>query len=507
MKIWSMCLDECNMPEGTILAIITPIYKGSGKSEPANYRPIALTNNLMKIFERVLRKAILKHLELNTLLNTTQHGFTKGRSTISQLLTYYDSILTMLEEKGDTKVDVIYLDFAKAFDKVDHTILLAKLTKLGIRGKLLNWLKLFLTNRKQRVKVNGHLSSAQPVKSGVPQGSVLGPLLFLIMMLDIDTSISKAQIGSFADDTKVWHIVRTINDQIEMQNELQVLYQWANNNNLTYNQQKFEHLAYGESNIITEYTNAKDSVINQKPTVKDLGILFSTSAKFESHIKNLVSEAQRLSGYILRTFTTREKDAMITLLKSLLISKMEYACIVWSPVECYLIKLIESVQRRFTSRITQFNVYNEDLGFPVCVVDYWSRLKELKIFSLERRRERYMIIYIYKIIIGLCPNPGFEKIPMNRRTTIQPKFNNKADSWIRNIRHGSFFTRGPMLFNSLPSYLRDITIPGTPTKQHIEDFKNKLDAYLWHIPDQPTTEGLSRAAESNSLIHQSTYYT
>ena len=143
MKIWRMCLDECNMPEGTILAILPPIYKGSGKSEPANYRPIALTNHLMKIFERVLRKAILTHLELNTLLNTTQHGFTKGRSTISQLLTYYDSILTMLEEKGDIKVDVIYLDFAKAFDKVDHTVLLAKLTQLGIRGKLLNWLNCF----------------------------------------------------------------------------------------------------------------------------------------------------------------------------------------------------------------------------------------------------------------------------------------------------------------------------------------------------------------------------
>ena len=164
------------------------------------------------------------------------------------------------------------------------------------------------------------------------------------------------------------------------------------------------------------------------------------------------------------------------------------------------------MQRRFTSRIRQFNKHNEELGMPICNVDYWTRLKELKIFSLERRRERYMIIYIYKIIIGLCPNPGFERIPLNRRTTIQAKLNNKAEPWVQRMRHGSFFSRGPMLFNTLPAQLRDITIPDTPIKQNVMDFKKKLDDYLWHIPDQPATEGLVKAAESNSLIHQSRYY-
>jgi hypothetical protein len=326
------------------------------------------------------------------------------------------------------------------------------------------------------------------------------------MILDIDANINKAQIGSFADDTKVWHIVKTVNGQIEMQNELHTLYKWAEDNNLMYNEKKFEHLVYGRSCLVTNYKNNKDAIINQKDTVKDLGIHFSTSVKFKDHITKIVSEAQRLSGYILRTFKTREKDLMVTLLKSLIISKLEYACVVWSPVESQLIKLIECVQRRFTSRIVQFNKYNEELGMPICDVDYWTRLKKLKIFSLERRRERYMIIYIYKIIIGLCPNPGFEKIPLNRRTTIQAKVNNKAELWVQNIRHASFFNRGPMIFNTLPCQLREIIIPNTPTKQHVMDFKEKLDDYLWHIPDQPATEGLVKAAESNSLIHQTRYY-
>ena len=136
--IWRICLDEGVMPEGTILSIITPIYKGDGKGESANYRPVALTNHLTKVFERVVRRHIVQHLEENALLNMTQHGFTNGRSTITQLLVYYDTVLSMLEEKGDKRVDVIYLDFSKAFDKVDHHILLKKTEKLGIGGKLLN---------------------------------------------------------------------------------------------------------------------------------------------------------------------------------------------------------------------------------------------------------------------------------------------------------------------------------------------------------------------------------
>ena len=126
--IWRLCLDDGVMPEETLLSIITPIYKGEGKGESANYRPVALTNHLTKVFERVVRCQIITHLEENLLLNITQHGFTQGRSTITQLLSYYDTVLTMLEERQDKSVDVIYLDFSKAFDKVDHRILLKKMS-------------------------------------------------------------------------------------------------------------------------------------------------------------------------------------------------------------------------------------------------------------------------------------------------------------------------------------------------------------------------------------------
>ena len=188
--MWRASLDTGLMPEGRSKSIITPIFKGGNKSEAKDYRPVSLTNHTTKIFERVLRKALIKHMESNNVLNNTQHGFRSGRSCISQLLSYYDSVLSLLDQGH--AVDAIYLDFAKAFDKVDHTILLKKLSSVNVGGKIWSWIKEFLTNREQRVKVEGFTSAPRRVISGVPQGSVLGPLLFLVMIMDIDKETFEA---------------------------------------------------------------------------------------------------------------------------------------------------------------------------------------------------------------------------------------------------------------------------------------------------------------------------
>ena len=158
-------------PDNPILAIITPIHKGGPMSNPGNYRPIALTNHLItKLFERLLRNALVPYLERNNLMNESQHGFRTGRSTTTQLLNYYDSIITLIEEGNH--VDAIYLDFSKAFDKVDHNILLCKIKILGIGGKIYSWIECFLKHRQQAVRVQGILSDREWVLSGVPQGSV-----------------------------------------------------------------------------------------------------------------------------------------------------------------------------------------------------------------------------------------------------------------------------------------------------------------------------------------------
>ena len=167
--------------------------------EPANYRPVALTSHIIKLFEKIVRKYIVAYMEENDLFNPTQHGFRAGRSCLSQLIAHFDYISQQLE-KGHN-VDVVYLDFAKAFDKVDFLITMEKLKKLGIAGKIGRWIHAFLTNRTQSVILEGKRSDPVSVKSGVPQGSVLGPLLFLVLIGDIDQGVVSAFVSSFAEET------------------------------------------------------------------------------------------------------------------------------------------------------------------------------------------------------------------------------------------------------------------------------------------------------------------
>ena len=225
------------------------------------------------MFEKVVRNSIVHHLEEKNLFNENQHGFRKGRSCLSELLAHYDEILTSLE--NNNCVDTVYLDFAKAFDKVDFVILLEKLKKLGIGGKLGRWIYSFLNGRYQRVLVNGCPSKPTEVKSGVPQGSVLGPVLFLIMIYDIDHQITASSVRSFADDTRITKTVNDVHNATELQRDLNKVYDWAEQNNMKFNCSKFELLRYHQkTNPIqdcTSYLSNDGSVIKESKSVIDLG--------------------------------------------------------------------------------------------------------------------------------------------------------------------------------------------------------------------------------------------
>ena len=181
-------MDISIVPTSYKLCDIVPLHKKDSKSIPANYRPVSLTSHVAKVFERVLRKKMVKHLETNDLLCNNQQGFRSGRSCLTQLLHHFDDVFEALMNNQD--FDSIYLDYAKAFDKVDHKILLEKLKLYGIHTTLINWIDNFLSVRMHGVIVNGHLSFLALIISGVPQGTVLGPILFLILINDIDLCIA-----------------------------------------------------------------------------------------------------------------------------------------------------------------------------------------------------------------------------------------------------------------------------------------------------------------------------
>ena len=319
--IWKESFKIGQIPKILIKSLIAPIHKGGSKAIPKQYRPVALTSHLIKVFEKVIKKKLVAYLEENQLFKSGQHGFRAGRSCLSQLLSHFEKVIDIIGNGNNA--DVIYLDFSKAFDKVDlNNILLSKMSKLGVRGRLHRWIKMFLTDREQTVSVEGFLSEFVKVLSGIPQGSVLGPTLFLIMMIDIDENVEDASVNSFADDTRVLQAIRSICDMLGLQKDVETIYTWADKNNLKFNDTKFELVQYGTNNDLKnsyQYETSEHSVIVPSGCVRDLGVLMSDDCTFDKHIDMVIDGAKKRASWALRTFKCRSPTAMLTLWKSLIL--------------------------------------------------------------------------------------------------------------------------------------------------------------------------------------------
>ena len=479
--LWRKSLDKSSIPTEYLQQTIVPIYKKGDRSLASNYRPVSLTSHIIKVFERVMRQKLVNHIEENHLLVNQQHGFRQKRNCLTQLLHHVEEIIQALE--NDTNADVIYLDFSKAFDKVDHKVLLHKLSKMGIRGKLLSWISSFLSNRQQRVIIKGSKSRPTLVISGVPQGTVLGPLLFIIYINDITEVVKNSSIKIFADDSKLQHNISTSEDREKLQADLVAVIDWAKANNMELNESKFELIHYGYNDSLKDvYTLPSGINITPSSTVRDLGILMDNKLNFADHYQKMIKEAKKYAGWILRTFTNRSKHVILLLYGSFVRSRLEYSCPLWLPHTKKTIMQIESVQRTITAKIQQVSHLN-----------YWDRLQKLKLYSLQRRRERYCIIHVWKILKDLAPNDirmTFQYNPRLGPRAELPKLNAKRQH-VNTLRDQSFSCMGPRLFNLLPKDLKNL--------DSLPLFKSSLDTFLKSFPDTPPTPGYV-AANGNSVI-------
>ena len=491
--LWNKSMEVGEIPRLYKKGNISPIYKGGNRTLPKNYRPVTLTSHIIKLFEKVIVKKMANFMDENALYNNQQHGFRSRHSCLSQLIDHFQQIIVALNEGKD--VDVIYLDFAKAFDKVDHNILLRKLFNMGIRGRLYNWIKSFLLDRKQMVNIEGSKSQEFDVASGVPQGSVLGPLLFIIHISDINALLQSTTVRSFADDTRLVKNIENVNDCQGLQEDLEKIFDWAERNNMTFNSGKFELMRYTQQTdpVEFEYKTKDGCNINRTRGTKDLGVFMSDDGKFHEQIMKSSLCGKKKAGWICRVFNTRNEREMLILYKALVLPLLEYCCPLWCPTNqnVGLIRALENVQRSFTRRI-----------WGMTELNYWDRLKKLKLYSLERRRERYCIIYVWKILHNMAPNFTCDKVQEytdDRRGLLcrVPSLIRRATQRLKTIRDGTFGIQGPKLFNCLPRELR--ARGDTEDPELLEKFKRKLDKFLATIPDEPRLPSYPSAQRSNSI--------
>ena len=395
--LYNLILSEGKVPDIWKQAIVTPIFKKGLKSNPCDYRPISLTSVICRILEIILHSHIYSHLISNNILSSVQHGFLPKRSSQSQQLVLLNDLIQPFDNKMTT--DIIYLDFSKAFDSVSHSKLLHILYHYKINKETLDWITDYLTQRSQKTVVDGHFSEHCTVGSGVPQGSVLGPLLFLLYVEDLLQRLSNIKgikVYAYADDVKI--AGQTPQD---IQDAIKIVENWAQNWKLKINPTKSEHIRLSLPSCTSSNPSNKYCVnkieIPQTDTVKDLGIIFSSDLKFTSHISKIYSKSISLAYITLRTFKNSNPNFFVNLYKTYIRPITEYNCITWTPFLVSEVKKIESVQKTFTRKL--FKKLN------IRYHSYYHRLEQLGLDTLETRRIKLDLIYTYKIIHNLINIP------------------------------------------------------------------------------------------------------
>ena len=438
------------MPLEWKTANVVPLHKKGCKTSACNYRPVSLTCILCKLYENIIREHIIKHVRDS--ITKKQHGFMPGRSCFSNLIETLDIVSDMLA-KGDD-VDIFYLDFQKAFDTVPHYRLYLKLSNFGIQGKILNSIFDFLSNRTYKVIVGDSKSGSFNVTSGVPQGSVLGPLLFLLYINDIPENI-KNNVFLFADDLKM---ISNAKEKQKNQNDLDSLVSWQNKWLLKFNTKdnKCKVMHIGKNNPQNQY-NLEGVILPPVESEKDLGVLFTSNLDFHDYINSCINKANSCIAWVTRSLISRNSEVMLKIYKSMIRPHIEYCVQLWSPLPSHgnwgVILALENVQRKFTRMI-------DNIG----LLPYKERLEALGLTTLLERRARGDLIETFKILNNFS-DYGSDLFKISRsgvNLLSKPGDQHK-------FRYSFFSRRIINYWNRLPVNVKDST--------SVENLKNNLSKF------------------------------
>ncbi|CAI2737970.1 unnamed protein product, partial [Dicrocoelium dendriticum] len=384
-QVFRQSLEVGCLPTGWKAGTVLPKYKGGNKQDPANYRPICLTSVVCKNMERIVKCALQLHCEHLNLITPAQHGFRRARSCITNLLIARETWAEAIDTRK--RVDVIFIDFSKAFDKVPHVRLLHKLQGIGITGNLLSWIADFLRGRTMRVQVNQTLSAPVPMTSGIPQGSVLGPELFKLYINDLPTAL-QTDCLIYADDLKLWSTVSSIEDVDRLQGALDQLHEWSIKWELPVNRDKCAVLPMGGTEPYGAY-HIGGFLLRNTTHERDLGVIVTSDLRTTQDTLKKVATGRRLVGALRRSFARMTPEIFRPLFTSYVRPVLEYGLPASYPLSKFESAVLEKVQRRASKAVLGLR----DLPYPI-------RLQKLNLFSLELRRRRGDLIYTRRILRG-----------------------------------------------------------------------------------------------------------
>ena len=436
-----------------------PVFKKNDPLKVENYRPISLLCIFSKIFEKCVYKYLHNFVISNNLITPHQSGFTKGDSTVNQLLYLSDEIARALDDGKEIRS--VFFDISKAFDRVWHGGLLHKIQNFGIKGKLFDWIKSYLSDRSQKVILNGKSSNIIKTNAGVPQGSILGPFFFLIFINDIVLEVN-CNIKLFADDTSIYVIINNPLIGAEKLNEnLSKVHAWSEKWLIKFKPSKTETLTISRKNdIYHPPLIMNNTTINEVNKHKHLGLILSKNGKWIDHTTEIIEKSSRKIN-ILRSLKFKlQRKSLEKMYFSFIRPVMEYADIIWSNCPQYIKESLENINLqagRIITGATKYcsnqSIYNET-GWP----------------TLEQRRNEHKLIQFYKIFNGLTPNYLSSLLPP--QAIDQHRYPTRNVQNFTNIHskttfyHDSFLPSTIRLWNDLPLETRQC--------KSISEFKKKI---------------------------------
>ena len=407
-KLFQKSFKKGQIPKLWKEANVLPLHKKDDKASFANYRPISLLSVVSKVYEKLIFKHVYNYLRDNNLISIHQSGFTPGDSTVNQLLYMYDLFCKALNDKKDVRI--VFCDQSKAFDRVWHEGILYKLQCLGITGPLLAWFSNYLKDRKQRVIINGICSEFMKILAGVPQGSVLGPLLFLIFINDITDDI-KAGIKLFADDTCLYIIFETndVGDATDILNsDLDTVNKWAKQWLVTFNPQKTKSLYVSLKNNLNPPQLIFDGhYLENIDSHKHLGLELNSKLTWKNHIDSITTTADKKLNLLTHLKYTLDRQTLLIMYKSFIRPSLEYGNIIWCNITETECDSLDKVQRRAARIITGGTISTS----VRCLY------QELSLETLQSRRDRQILLMFHKIINNNVPPylAELKPIPTNQR--------------------------------------------------------------------------------------------